>query len=166
MTGATLQGPVTSVIDEPKLRAVNLRLPDTPDPARIVISNSTVMQGEDGTAIEVSDIQPGDTIVAKGVPTPDKALVYLGSSLTDDDLTAGTLTGRVLGRNLSARSFLLGTETGKRYRILIQGRTLFGGTWLEKRLRGVRKGNRVTVAGILDGRMKRMVRTVTVAPPS
>ncbi len=166
MTGATLQGPVTSVIDEPKLHAVNMRLPDTPDPARIVISHSTVLQGQDGTAIQVTDIQRGDTIVVKGVPSPDKALVYLGGSITDGDLRATTLTGHVRGRNLVQRSFLLATGSGDQYRVMIQGRTLFGGSWLDDRLRSLRKGDRVTVAGILDERVHRVVRTVTVAPPT
>lgn len=165
MSATTLQGPVTSVINETKLHAINIRLPDTPDPARIVLSNNTTLQGSDGTAITVADVQPGDKIVVQAVPTPDKALVYLGSSLTDTSLRAATLTGRVLGRSLLEKSFLLGRSDGTTYRIMIQPRTLFGGHWTFSRLRGLKKGNRVTVGGILDGRLHRMVRTVTVAPP-
>jgi phospholipase C len=165
MSSTELQGPVTSVIHEPQLNAVNIRLPDTPDPARIVISNNTSLEAADGTAITVQDIQRGDTIAARGVPTPDKALVYLGSSLTDSSLRAETLSGRVLGRNFVNRSFLLRASTGEKYRVMIQPQTLFGGHWVTSRLHGLKKGNHVTVGGILDSRVHRVVRTVTVAPP-
>lgn len=165
MSASVLQGPVTSVISEPKLHAVNIRLPDTPDPARIVISNSTVMQGVDGTTILVTDIQRGDKIIARGVPTPDKALVYLGSNVTDNSLKAAVLSGHVMGRDLINRTFVLRTSSGRSYRIAVQGRTVFGGDWLYKRLKALRPGDRVTVSGILDTRLHRMVRTLTVAPP-
>jgi phospholipase C len=162
----TLQGPVTAVINRTQLHAVDIQLPDTPDPARVILSGGTNLDASDGTTIYVSDIQKGDTVVARGVPTPDKALEYLGSSLVDTNLRAANLTGRVVGRNLVSHSFLLAVPGAGRYRITVQARTLFGGHWIFSRLGGLKRGSHVTASGILDGRVRRMVRTLTIAPPS
>lgn len=86
LTSTTLTGRVTSVTNQPDQQAVFIRTPTSPDPAKLVIVGKSTLQTGSGDTLRVPDIQVGDLVEANGVPTPDKALVYLGNRLTDKDV--------------------------------------------------------------------------------
>ena len=49
-------------------------------------AGESVVDTKDGKTIGLQYIQKGDHVSAAGVPTPDKALVYLGNRITDSDV--------------------------------------------------------------------------------
>lgn len=84
----TLIGKVESIINQVQQRAVFLHIPTSPDPAKFVIVGQSIVRGNNGRTLPLDGMHVGDRVRAAGVPTPDKALVYLGNTLRDLDARA------------------------------------------------------------------------------
>jgi phospholipase C len=86
--GATthLVGRVQKVINTVEQKAVFLHTHTTSAPAEYVVVGRSLVQDTHGVKIPVASIRVGDHLEADGVPSPDKALLYLGKQLTDLDV--------------------------------------------------------------------------------
>jgi phospholipase C len=161
LTASILTGSVTGVINEPQQQAVLVRIASSPDPAKLVIAGSSQLQDSGKKTIHISDIQPGDHVEAAGVPSPDKALVYLGSRLTDLDLkTVVDQVGSVTYWNshthlLTIHLTVGGYETVKVKRAIYTGPTRNGAM-------RIRKADLVSINGIFDSRLHRIVEATAV----
>jgi hypothetical protein len=78
-----IAGPVTGVENTVEERAIYVRIPESPDPAKLVLSNTSVIQTKQGDTVPLRDVARGDKVQASAIPTPDRALVYLGSRIID-----------------------------------------------------------------------------------
>jgi hypothetical protein len=85
-TTTTLSGRIVRIINRPDEAAVLLHIAASPQPAKLVLSPQSALRDATGHAVTLNDLRSGDRIHATGVPTPDKALVYLGDVLVDLDL--------------------------------------------------------------------------------
>jgi len=87
-TTTGLAGRVTTVINRTNERAILMHIPASPDLAKVVLSDRSSLTDVDGTQIPLRAVQNGDRLDAQGVPSPDKALLYLGQRVTDLDASA------------------------------------------------------------------------------
>lgn len=155
-TTTPLTGRVTGVINQVQQQAVLLRIPASPDPAKLVISGSSILQGADGHIIHVRDIQVGDSMTAAGVPSPDMALVYLGSRLTDLDLReVQDQAGFVLRWHPGSGVLSLLIAGGGLETVRLNRQTYSGP--LRAGRPHIRRGDAVTVSGVLDSRLHEVV---------
>ncbi len=86
LTTSPVNGPVRSVVNQPDQRAILVQTTTSPDPSKLVLVGTSTIRDADNKPIALRVIQPGDRIRAGGVPTPDRALVYLGSQIQDLDI--------------------------------------------------------------------------------
>ncbi len=86
LTTTPLAGQVTRVINETQQRAIQLRIAQSPDPATLVLGPYSTVQTPAGDPVPLRDVMAGDRIHVDAVPSPDRALVYLGSRITDLNL--------------------------------------------------------------------------------
>jgi phospholipase C len=80
-----LRGTVRSVENSIEERAVSLHIAATSAPAKLVLSGQSALLSANGKAIPLKSLRHGDHVTAAGIPTPDKALVFLGRWLHDLD---------------------------------------------------------------------------------
>jgi hypothetical protein len=117
--------------------------------------------GADGKHLPLVAVQRGDHVQGSGVPTPDKALVYLGQAMTDLDEYAvhdeigfvtkwsswnGTLTVHVSGNILA--------------KVDLMGHTTYSGPYTDLGDPKVRRGSVVGISGVLNTRLHRFVGNV------
>jgi len=86
LTTNPVNGSVRSVTNQPDQRAILVQTTASPDPAKLVIVGNSILLDADGQPMPLRVVQPGDRLRAAGVPSPDKALVYLGSQIKDLDI--------------------------------------------------------------------------------
>ncbi len=86
LTTNPVNGSVRSVTNQPDQRAILVQTAASPDPAKLVIVGNSILLDADGQPMPLRVVQPGDRLRAAGVPSPDKALVYLGSQIKDLDI--------------------------------------------------------------------------------
>jgi hypothetical protein len=162
-TTTRVNGRVAAVEQRREERALFVRTSVTSDLTKLVLGGASVLRGEDRRQIQLSDMQHGDRVSADAVPTPDKALVYLGRRIDDRDLRwvqeqVGFVTRRYVNRRLLAVQV-----AGKgREMVSIAPSTRFVGVPSSARLRGVHVGDTVVLRGVLNARLARVVRTVTI----
>jgi hypothetical protein len=162
-----LVGSVTGITNQPDERALSIQTVDSPDPFKVILSGQTVLQGRALTMLRLTDIQPGDLIRATGIPTPDRALVYLGLTVHDLDLrhVHGQL-GVVRQRYLHSHRLLVRLESTagnaeQAYELVqIAPDTLFAGA--PAHLRSIHPGDTVALEGIYDGRSGSIVRATSI----
>lgn len=80
-----LRGTVRRVENVIQQRAIYLQTHTTAAPAKLVLVGRSQLVDANDRSIPVRSIRPGDHMVATGLPSPDKALVYLGQTLRDLD---------------------------------------------------------------------------------
>jgi len=80
-----LIGSVRQVESSTEERAIYLHTATTSALAKLVLVGSSQLVDANGHAIPLQSVRTGDLVVANGVPTPDKALVYLGKQVRDQD---------------------------------------------------------------------------------
>jgi hypothetical protein len=135
----------------------------SPDPVELVLSNKSVVLDRHGRKVAITDLRSGDAITAAAVPSADKALVYLGSSITDSDLArVSSQFGIVLSKNQTMGTFRVqvvgaGTET-----VDVAPDTSFMGAAHGQRLAGLQPRDIVRVTGVLDTRTHTVVHPATV----
>jgi hypothetical protein len=145
------------VINGPDQRAVFIRTSTSPDPAKLVIVGNTTLQNDEGVTIRLQDIQVGDTVRATGVPTPDKALVYLGNTLTDPNVevvkdeigfvTKWTSASRTLTVHISGRMMVT---------IPVKGSTEYVGPRRPNGQPNLAPGDVVGITGVINTRRRRV----------
>jgi len=86
LTTNPVNGSVRSVTNQPDQRAILVQTTTSPDPAKLVIVGNSILLDADGQHLPLRVVQPGDRLRAAGVPSPDQALVYLGSQIKDLDI--------------------------------------------------------------------------------
>lgn len=86
LTTNPVNGTVHSVVNQLDQRAIFVQTASSPDPSKLVIVGNSVLIDADHQPLALRVIQPGDRLKAGGVPTPDQALVYLGSQIQDLDI--------------------------------------------------------------------------------
>lgn len=84
-SASTLTGTVRRVENTVEQRSIFIHTHTTSALSQLVFAGKTQLVGSNGHRIPLKAVRPGDHIVASGVPTPDKALVYLGQTLRDRD---------------------------------------------------------------------------------
>jgi hypothetical protein len=96
-TTTALAGRVVGVVDRADEHAILIHTGSSPDPATLMLGSQSVLQDATGRTITLQEIAYGDSIRATGVPSPDKALVYLSHHVSDIDSRFGlalrSLTG-------------------------------------------------------------------------
>jgi len=86
LTTNPVNGSVRSVTNQPDQRAILVQTATSPDPSKLVIVGNSILLDADGQPMPLRVVQPGDRLRAAGVPSPDQALVYLGSQIKDLDI--------------------------------------------------------------------------------
>jgi phospholipase C len=152
-------GRVASVVPTVELRAVYVTTSISPDPVELVLSRQSVIVDKHGKRVRLRDLQPGDHITAAAVPTPDKALVYLGSRVQDQDLeSVSSQYAIVLSKSLDSASLKVQVVGGGVETIDVGGGTKFLGAATGKRLQVLKRHDIVQLSGVLDDRTHRLVR--------
>lgn len=163
-TTTELLGRVASVVNRPEEQAILLRISESPDPAKLVLSPRSTLQTGGGDPISIRELQVGDRSRAQGVPSPDRALVYLGQSDTDLDLQlVAEETGVVRHKSVVARSLTVQLTNGGMERVSLNPHTRFlGGVSAPRGIRSIHAGDVVILKGLMNQRLKWMLRTETI----
>jgi phospholipase C len=156
----SLLGKVQTVINSARERAVTVRTAASPDPSTVIFDWHSVLQTGSGKRIRLADVQRGDRVRVEAVTTPEAALVYRGTLLLDLSLSIARQTAVVQWTNLLRHDMYVRLTTGRYEMVDVGAETRFTG--IPGGLAGVRPGDRVTLSGILDTRIKRLVRTVSI----
>lgn len=157
LTTTPLQGRVTSVIARPDERAILLHIAQSPDEATIILSNQSVITTSDGQKVPLYDVSPGDYIKTDAVPSPDRALLYLGSRVTDLNLAViHDQSGVVTRWHPASRRITVHVADGASEVVQLRRRThVF-------RTRAIRAGDVAVVTGVLNRRRAFVVDPWTV----
>jgi phospholipase C len=159
----SVAGRVTRVTSTTELHAVYARISVSPDPVELVLSNKSVVLDRHGRKVAITDLRSGDTITAAAVPSADKALVYLGSSITDSDLTrVSSQFGIVLSKNQTMGTFRVQVVGAGTEAVDVAPDTAFMGAARGQRLAGLQPRDIVRVTGVLDTRTHTVVHPATV----
>jgi phospholipase C len=157
----TLAGSVRWTINTPQERALVVHIAATGSPATLVLSAQSVLQDAHADPVLLRDVRPGDRIVADAVPTPDRALVYLGSRVNDVSLRwVKDQTGVVSKVNLVRRTLRIQLPGGRQESIKVGAGTQFLGFAHNQRLRAIHPSDVVVVDGVVDDQLGSMIRTV------
>ncbi|HEX6508360.1 MAG TPA: alkaline phosphatase family protein [Chloroflexota bacterium] len=158
-----LWGHVAGVIQKPQEQAVLVQIKASPDPATLVLSSQSVVQDKNEHRVLLRDMQRGDWVKGGAIPTPDKALVYLGSSVQDFDLQyIPDQTGEVLDVQPATGIVMVQQSGGDTETVFIGHQTKLMGPGWKHRLHGLRPGDMVQMAGVVNNRLQRMVRTISM----
>lgn len=82
---STLRGTVRAVDNTVEQRAIYVHSQTTAVPSELVLVGKSRQIRANGKTIPLKSVMVGDHVTAQGVPTPDKALVYLGQQIRDRD---------------------------------------------------------------------------------
>lgn len=159
-SSTALTGDVTHVSTKPWDRSITLRPENSRYDAKLVMVWSTLIYEKNGQLVGLRDVQPGDRILATGVPTPDRALVYLGSRVHDPDLLRNRLTGKIVAKSRTSHSLTLRTTTRGDFTVVIDHKTRMPKH--QKTLRSLRLRQQIVLSGILDARLHKVVRTIFI----
>ena len=85
-TTTSLRGRVVQVINRADESAIVIRIAASSQPAKVVLGGQLMLWDAARQAITLQDFDAGDRVRATGVPSPDKALVYLGTRVQDLDV--------------------------------------------------------------------------------
>jgi hypothetical protein len=153
MTTQSVVGQVARVIRTPEERAVFVQTADSPDAVKLVLSGTSQLQDQGGNTIYLTEIRVGDEVHADAVPTPDRALVYLGSRVVDSDLSyvAGQ-HARVTRIDQTRRALDVRLTDGSKELVVITPQTTFWSAAVAKRLKAVHTGQRLSFDGVINFR--------------
>jgi phospholipase C len=159
----SLAATVTRVTVKQDLHAVYAKIAVSPDPVELVLSNKSTVLDNHGRPVTLHDLQPGDHIDAAAVPTPDKALVYLGSSIKDHDLdSVKDQYAIVLHRNIDTLTFKVQVVGGNAEKVRVLPGTKFVGADAGLRLAGLQVKDVVRLSGVINTRLHAIVRPTTI----
>ncbi|HEY8686359.1 MAG TPA: alkaline phosphatase family protein [Chloroflexota bacterium] len=163
LTTTALKGQVTGVINQPQQRAVFILTSTSPDPAKLVVAGQSVVQTKDGKTIGLQYIQKGDHVSAAGVPTPDKALVYLGNRITDTDVeVVHDQIGFVTHWNARHLTLAVHVSGNMIVTVTLKTPTRFSGPRNNSGTPTLVRGDVVGISGVINTRQHRVVGPATV----
>ena len=163
LTSTSIVGELKAVVNRPEERAVSVQTQDTADPSKLVLSNQSVLQGASGTPIQLRDMRKGDWVSASGVPSPDRALVYLGQRISDLDLdTVTNQMGTVTRWAPNRRRLTVQLPRGQTEKITLWPQTRLIGARGNGGKRLFRPGDVVAVTGLLNDRLNQVVDAWTI----
>lgn len=116
---STIRGTAIRVSLKPWDRSIILRPENARYREKVVVVWSTLVFDMNNKHVKLSDIQPNDRIAGSAVPTPDRALVYLGGRLHDLDLQHAYIAGRIVGRDILAHTVTVRTAKHGAVRVRI-----------------------------------------------
>jgi phospholipase C len=161
LTKMWVTGHVRWTVNTPQERAVVVHLRSTSSPATLVLSPQSVLEDAHANPISLRDLQPGDQVGAAVVPTPDRALVYLGSRITDLSLRwVQAQTGIVTSVNPASRTLRMQLPGGAIERVMISDGTQFFGFAHSLRIQALQTSDVVVVDGVVDDHLRTIVRAV------
>ncbi len=163
LTSLPVSGRVTGVINSVEERAVLIHTSETAAPVKLILTWQSMVRSLDGSPIQLWDIQPGDRVRAQGVPSPDSALVYLGSQVEDRDVQyLRNQSGIVLRRILHRQMMLVRIAGGGNVWIQVGPHTRFLGWSQDDRLYSVRRHSVVIFTGMLNSRLHTVTRAISL----
>lgn len=163
-TTSTLYGHIDRLVADPAQRAIFLQTNESADPAKLILSDQSVIQAGSGAPVRLSDLQPGDWAQATGEPSPDKALVYLERSLIDLqlDVVRGQ-SATVIQVQKAKRLLAVNAPNFGREVVAIQPETRFIGSGFgPASFKSLHRGSSIQLSGVTNTRLRRMVRTTSV----
>jgi hypothetical protein len=135
----------------------------SPDVATLVLSGQSVIDDSNGHTVLLSDLRAGDWVRGGAIPTPDKALVYLGSTIDDFDLTyEKDLSAQILKRPGAHRAILVQAIGGSRETVPVGSSTRLRGPGWGRGLRSLKPGDILQIQGVYDTRLGQWVRIVSL----
>lgn len=163
LTSTALKGRVTGVLNQPQQRAVFILTPTSPDPTKLVVAGRSVVRTKDGKTIGLQFIQKGDHVSAAGVPTPDKALVYLGNRITDSDVeVVHDQIGFVTHWSRHHRMLTVHVSGGMIVTVTLRTPTRFSGPRDLSGTPSLARGDVVGISGVINTRQHAVVGPATV----
>ena len=163
LTSMPLSGRVTGVINRPEQRAVFILTSTSPDPAKLVVASQSVVQTSNRRTIGLRFIQKGDRVKAVGVPTPDKALVYLGNSITDSDIeVVHDQIGFVTHWNARRRNLSVHVSGGMIVTVSLKAPTAYNGPRSSTGVPTPLHGDVVGISGVINTREHKVIGSATV----
>jgi phospholipase C len=156
-TVTSLKGRVESIVNGVQQRAVFMSMAASADAAKLVIVGTSVLVGANGKTIRLRDIQKGDLVTAKGVPTPDKALVFLGNRISDPSvLRVQDQIGFVTAWNADLGTMKVHVSGGQIETVTLQRDGQYSGPRDGNGNPKVHVGNIVGITGVVNTRLKRV----------
>jgi phospholipase C len=163
LTSTALKGRVTGVINQPQQRAVFILTSTSPDPAKLVVAGKSVVQTKNGKTIGLQFIEKGDHVSAAGIPTPDKALVYLGNRITDSDVeVVHDQIGFVTRWNSRHQILSVHVSGGMIVTMTLKTPTRFNGPRNDNGTPTLLLGDVVGISGVINTRQHKVVGPATV----
>lgn len=151
-------GTVRRVQNRIQQRSLFVRTTTTAALSELVVANKTRLIGANGKPIPLKSVRPGDRIVASGVPTPDKALVYLSQTLRDLDARKVTDDiGFVVGWNRKRQTVTIHASGNVQLRLDLRNRLWFIGPRDDRGRPLLRPGDVVGITGVINTRLGRFV---------
>jgi phospholipase C len=163
ITNQNVDGHVLSTVNQPQQRAVYVITSTTPNPEKLVLAGKTILSDADGKPIRLRAIQPGDRVRAIGVPTPDRALVYLGNSIRDFDLrTAQHELGVVTHWNGKRKMLTIQVTGNGVWTLTLNRQARYIGPRDQYNHPRIKRGDVIDVSGIVNTRLHRLVDQTTL----
>lgn len=161
----TITGTVTNVIDVTAEKAIEVKSAQTSDVSTVILSNTTGLIDSVHHPISLVDFSLKDAVQVSAVPSPNKALVYTGRNVTDNDLEyVHSEQGTITRRDLTHHTMTLTLADGSTQTVRIGTKTTFP-VWAERRLGNLQVGQTVIVTGEVNTRTSTMLDTVSVGVP-
>jgi phospholipase C len=158
LTTTPVAGTVGGIIDQPSERALLVHIPESPDLAKLVLSNTSHILTAAGDIVPLRDVTRGDAVEAAAVPTPDRALVYLGSTITDLDLRVIRQQAALVIRWSRVRRTLTVEVPGSgKEAVVVRATTKLIAPRDPDGLPTIQRGDPVLVSGVLNTRLHRVV---------
>lgn len=165
-TMTALTGRVTSIINSRQQQAIYLRIATDSTPATLIVSNQSVLTDAHGHPIRFRFIHRGDRLAADGVPSPDRALLYLARRVTDRSLRV--LSDRraiILSWSRRTHSLQVQLDSGAVAAPIILSGRIYRGPWNGRGSPRIVPGETVRITGIFNARTRHFVQITTVRAP-
>lgn len=156
-------GRVQAIINQTQERAIMVQTSDSPDPFKLVLGGRSSLHAANGHVIYLRDFQVGDRVSAAAIPTPDKALVYLGSRVQDMDVEfVQDQLANVLLWNARRKVLTVRVPGGSTETVQITGQTKVLGAAHRTTSHLFRTTDLVAITGLLNQRLQRFANTQAV----
>jgi hypothetical protein len=129
----------------------------------LVVAGKSVVQTKNGKTIGLQFIEKGDHVSAAGIPTPDKALVYLGNRITDSDVeVVHDQIGFVTRWNSRHQILSVHVSGGMIVTMTLKTPTRFNGPRNDNGTPTLLLGDVVGISGVINTRQHKVVGPATV----
>jgi hypothetical protein len=157
-SASQLVGTVRRVQNETALRAIYVHTSTTNDLSEIVLSGRSQLVGSNHHTVPLTAVRYGDRITGSGVPTPDRALVYLGQTIQDKDVRAvHDLIGFVTARHPMRHAVTLHLSGNLSLTLNLHGAYGYRGPRGTEGWPALNVGDVVGVTGIINTRLHQFI---------